>query len=82
VLSSASDSPQYKCEFCTVPVQGSPCGRRRSAGRARTIRAQVNFPKKLLLSEIIYGIPDSRLRFHVDELMHLRNNQLDKVVSP
>jgi hypothetical protein len=30
------------------------------------------FPKKkLLLSGIIYGIPDSRLRMIVDELMHL-----------
>jgi hypothetical protein len=28
------------------------------------------FPKKLLLS----GIPDSRLRIVVDELMHLRND--------
>jgi hypothetical protein len=27
--------------------------------------------KKLLLSGIIYGIPDSRLRMIVDELMHL-----------
>jgi hypothetical protein len=29
------------------------------------------FPKKLLLSGIIDGIPDSRLRMVVDELMHL-----------
>jgi hypothetical protein len=40
------------------------------------------FPKKLLLSRIIYGIPDSRLRIVVDELMHLRNDQLGKLVSP
>jgi hypothetical protein len=40
------------------------------------------FPKKLLVSGIIYGIPDSRLRIIVDELMHLRNNQLGKLVSP
>jgi hypothetical protein len=32
------------------------------------------FPKKLLLSGIIYGIPDSRFRIAVDELMHLRND--------
>jgi hypothetical protein len=32
------------------------------------------FPKKLLHSGIIYGIPDSRLRIVVDELMHLRND--------
>jgi hypothetical protein len=38
--------------------------------------------KKLLLSRIIYGIPDSRLRIVVDELMHLRNDQLGKLVSP
>jgi hypothetical protein len=29
------------------------------------------FPKKLLLSRIIYGIPDSRFRIVVDELMCL-----------
>jgi hypothetical protein len=40
------------------------------------------FSKKLLLSGIIYGIPDSRLRIVVDELMHLRNDQLGKLVSP
>jgi hypothetical protein len=40
------------------------------------------FPPKLLLSGIIYGIPDSRLRIVVDELMHLRNDQLGKLVSP
>jgi hypothetical protein len=28
------------------------------------------------------GIPDSRLRIVVDELMHLRNDQLGKLVSP
>jgi hypothetical protein len=31
----------------------------------------VYFSKKLLLSGIIYGIPNSRLRIVVDELMHL-----------
>jgi hypothetical protein len=31
----------------------------------------VCFSKKLLLSGIIYGILDSRLRIVVDELMHL-----------
>jgi hypothetical protein len=40
------------------------------------------FPKKLLLSGIIYGIPDSRLRVVVDELIHLTNDQLGKLVSP
>jgi hypothetical protein len=44
---------------------------RRSAARARTVRAYVFFQKKLLLSGIIYGIPDNRLRMVVDELMHL-----------
>jgi hypothetical protein len=29
------------------------------------------FSKNLLLSGIIYGIPDSRVRMVVDELMHL-----------
>jgi hypothetical protein len=40
------------------------------------------FSKKLLLFGIIYSIPDSRLRIVVDELMHLRNDQLGKLVSP
>jgi hypothetical protein len=40
------------------------------------------FPKKLLLSGISYGILDSRLRIVVDELMHVRNDQLGKLVSP
>jgi hypothetical protein len=40
------------------------------------------FSKKLLLSGIIYGIPNSRLRVVVDELIHLTNDQLGKLVSP
>jgi hypothetical protein len=56
---------------------------------SRTVRRKgpdgprlVCFPKKLLLSEIIYGIPDNRFRIVVDELMHLGNDQLGKLVSP
>jgi hypothetical protein len=55
-------------------ADGPPQGPGRSAHRC--------FSKKLLLSGIIYGIPDSRLRIVVDELMHLRNDQLGKLVSP
>jgi hypothetical protein len=40
------------------------------------------FSKKLILSRIIYDILNSRLRFDVDELMHLRNDQLGKLVNP
>jgi hypothetical protein len=40
------------------------------------------FSKKLLLSGIIYGISNNQLRIIVDELMHLRNDQLGKLVSP
>jgi hypothetical protein len=40
------------------------------------------FSKKLLLCRIIYGIPNSQLRIVVDALMHLRNDQLAKLVSP
>jgi hypothetical protein len=40
------------------------------------------FFKKLLLSRIIYGILDSRLRIEIDGRMHLRINQLGKLVSP
>jgi hypothetical protein len=42
----------------------------------------VCFSKKLLLSGIIYGISDSRFRIVVDELIHLLNDQLGKLVSP
>jgi hypothetical protein len=38
--------------------------------------------KNLLLSAIIYSILDSRLIIVVDELMHLRNDQLGKLVRP
>jgi hypothetical protein len=55
-------------------ADGPPQGPGRSAHRC--------FSKRLLLSGIIYGIPDSRLRIVVDELMHLRNDQLGKLVSP
>jgi hypothetical protein len=40
------------------------------------------FFKNLLMSEIIYSIPDNRLRIVVDELIHLTNDQLGKLVSP
>jgi hypothetical protein len=55
-------------------ADGSPQGPVRSTHRC--------FSKKLLLSGIIYGIPDSQLRIVVDELMHLTNDQLGKLVSP
>jgi hypothetical protein len=55
-------------------ADGPPQGPERSVYRC--------FSKKLLLSRIIYGIPDSRLTIVVDELMHLRNDQLGKLVSP
>jgi hypothetical protein len=56
-------------------VTDSPSqGPRRSAHRC--------FSKRLLLSRIIYGILNSRLRIAVDELMYLRNDQLNKRVSP
>jgi hypothetical protein len=44
-------------------TDGPPQGPGRSARRC--------FSKKLRLSGIIYGIPDSRFRIVVDELMHL-----------
>jgi hypothetical protein len=40
------------------------------------------FSKKLLLSRIIYGIPDYQLRIEIDGHMHMRINQLGKLVSP
>jgi hypothetical protein len=68
--------------FCSVLVRGSPRCRGRSAARARTVMHRCFFSKKLLLSRIIYGILDSRLRIVVDELMPLRNDQLGKLFSP
>jgi hypothetical protein len=55
-------------------ADGPPQGSGRSVHRC--------FSKKLLMSRIIYSIPNSRLRIVVDELMHLRNDQLGKLVSP
>jgi hypothetical protein len=64
--------------LCGVPIRGSPWCHGRSTIRARTVRHKgpdgprlVCFSKKLLLSGIIYGIPNSRFRIVVDELMHL-----------
>jgi hypothetical protein len=37
--------------------------------------AHTCFSKRLLLSGIIYGIPNSRLRVVVDKLIHLTNDQ-------
>jgi hypothetical protein len=67
--------------FNTVSVRGSQRCRGRSAGRGQTVRAQVNSQKKLLLSGV-NSILDSRLRIDIYGLMHLRINQLDKLVSP
>jgi hypothetical protein len=52
-------------DSCFSPgvADGPPQGPGRSARRC--------FSKKLLLSRIIYGIPDSRFRVVVDELMHM-----------
>jgi hypothetical protein len=55
---------------------------------SRTVRRKgldgprIGVLKKLLLSGIIYGILDSRLRIVVYELMHMRNDRLGKLVSP
>ena len=43
----------------------------------------MNSPKKkLLLSGIIYGTPDSRLRIEINGLMRLSIGQIGKLVSP
>jgi hypothetical protein len=69
------------CVFVVFLSEAHPCvvdsppkGPGRSANRC--------FSKKLLLSEIIYGILDSRLRVVVDELIYLKNDQQGKLVSP
>jgi hypothetical protein len=60
--------------------------RRSSAPRGiragATGKHQGDFPKKLLMSEIIYSISNNQFRILVDELMHLCNDQLNKLVSP
>jgi hypothetical protein len=53
--------------FCIGSVRGLFRCRGRSAAKARTVRARPDFPKKLLLSEIIYGISDSRFSIVVDK---------------
>jgi hypothetical protein len=53
--------------FCIGSVRGSSWCGGRSAARARTVHAWPVFSKKLLLSGIIYGIPDSRFSIVVDE---------------
>jgi hypothetical protein len=58
-------------EICTFPILGALRCRERSTGRVRSVRAQVIFLKKELLSEIIYVILDNRLRIGMDGLMHL-----------
>jgi hypothetical protein len=65
-------------EFLSEAHPGVADGPLQGPGRS----AHRCFSKKLLLSGIIYGIPDSPLRIVVDELMHLRNDQLRKLVSP
>jgi hypothetical protein len=78
--------------LCSVPVRGSTLLEMK--GRTLVIGAADGqpqgpgqsvlkcFSKKLLLSGIIYGIPDSWFRIDVDELMHMWNDQLGKLVSP
>jgi hypothetical protein len=53
--------------FCIGSVRGSFRCRGRSAAKARTVRAWPDFPKTLLLSGIIYGIPDIRFSIVVDK---------------
>jgi hypothetical protein len=65
---------EFLSQAHTSVADGSPQGPRRSA--------HMCFSKKLLLSRIIYGIPDSQLRIVVDELIYLTNDQLGKLVSP
>jgi hypothetical protein len=65
--------------MCSCPrlTQGVADGPPQGPGRSALRRIS----KTVLLSGIIYGIPDIHLRFDVDELMHLRNDQLGKLVS-
>jgi hypothetical protein len=53
--------------FALVLSEGYFKCRGRSAAKAQTVRAWPIFSEKLLLSGIIYGIPDSRFNIVVDE---------------
>jgi hypothetical protein len=71
VLAFPSDGPQ--CLTCVYAVFLSD-----ATWVSRTVRRKGpddprlgDFPKKLLLSRIIYGISDSQFRILVDELMHM-----------
>jgi hypothetical protein len=60
--------PVFLSEAHLGAVDGPPQGPGRSTHRC--------FSSKLLLSVIIYGIPDNRFRIVVDEFIHLTNDQL------
>jgi hypothetical protein len=60
--------------FCPMHTLVSWTVRQKSSDGPRT----GEFSKKLLLS----GIPYSRLRIDIEGLMHMRINQLGKLVSP
>jgi hypothetical protein len=65
--------------FCNVPVRGSPwCRGRRKGPDGPRIGV---FQKDSVVRNNL-GILDNRLRIVVDKLVHLRNDQLGKLVSP
>jgi hypothetical protein len=71
VLAFPSEDPQCRVVFlqwfCPRVILVSRTVRRKGPDGPRL----GDFPKKLILSVIIYDIPDSRFRIVVDELMHL-----------
>jgi hypothetical protein len=64
--------------FLSEALPGVADGPSQGTGRS----AHMCFSKKLLLLGIIYDILNIQLRIVVDELMHLRKDQLGKLVSP
>jgi hypothetical protein len=71
VLAFPSDDPQCLTSVYAVFLSEATWVSRTVHRKGPDSPRLGDFPKKLLLSEIIYGIPDSRFRILVDELMHL-----------
>jgi hypothetical protein len=63
--------------FLSEAPPGVADGPRQGPGQSTLRGISKTFP----LSQIIYGIPNSCLSIYVDELMHLRKDQLGKLVS-
>ena len=73
-LSFGPDGALFSFGQSVVLMRVLHCIYQKGSGDPRTCE----FPKNLLLSGIIYGIQDSRIKID----MHLRNDQLGKLIRP